>query len=260
MALAKALVEQGITVKGSTTSPEKFDLLSTNGIQPYLVLIDADSESFDPEFFRCDVLVISIPPKFRKGETEGYLPKLKRIIHAVQQHQITKVIYTCSTGVYGDHNSEINELTDPAPDTEASRILLEAEKLLASQPFFKTAILRFGGLVGPGRHPGRFFAGKKDVPNGLAPVNLIHLDDCVGISMAIIQQDAFSYVFNACSPHHPQKADFYRQAALQGGFAVPEFTDELRQWKVVNSVNLSAALGYTFVIDNWERSTFYHPL
>ena len=250
MALAKVLVELGITVKGSTTSAEKFEVLSTNGIQPYLVQIDADSESFDPEFFECDVLVISITPKFRKGETEGYLPKLKRIIHAIQQHQITKVIYTSSTGIYGDHNGEVNELTDPAPDTESGRILLEAEKLLASQPSFKTTILRFGGLVGPGRHPGRFFSGKKDIPNGKAPVNLIHLNDCVGISMAIIQQNAFGYVFNACSPHHPSKADFYKSAALLGGFVVPEFVDELKQWKIVNSANLSAFLGYKFVIGN----------
>jgi hypothetical protein len=74
--------------------------------------------------------------------------------------------------------------------------------------------------------------------------------------MAIIQQGAFGYLFNACSSHHPQKADFYRQAALQGGFDIPEFVDELKQWKVVDGVNLTSVLDYTFVISNWGNSTF----
>jgi nucleoside-diphosphate-sugar epimerase len=251
MALGKALVKQGFAVKGSTTSSEKMKFLSDARLLPYLVQIGADTEHFDPEFFQCDVLVISIPPRFRKGETADYLPKIRTIIKAIEKHGISKVIYISSTGVYGDHNCEVNELSDPAPDTESGRVLLEAEKILQSHTSFKTTILRFGGLVGPERHPGRFFAGKKDIPNGKAPVNLIHLDDCVGISIAIIQQNAFGYLFNACSPHHPPKAAFYRQAALQAGLAAPEFIDELTSWKIVNSINIPAVLHYQFVADNW---------
>ncbi len=251
MALGKALLKQGFLVKGSTTSVEKIESLSDEGLLPYLVQISADSEHFDAEFFQCDVLVISIPPRFRKGETADYLPKIRNISKAIEKYGITKVIYINSTGVYGDHNSEVNELSDPAPDTESGKILLEAEKLLQSQASFKTTILRFGGLVGPERHPGRFFAGKKDIPNGRAPVNLIHLHDCVGLSVAIFEQSAFGYVFNACSPHHPPKAAFYRQAALQAGFTAPEFIDELTSWKIVNSINITAVLHYQFVADNW---------
>jgi len=249
LALAKALVKQGITVKGSTTSPGKMELLSVEGIQPYLVEVNASSQSFDPEFFQCDILVISIPPRFRKGETADYLPKINSIIHAVKQAGITQVIYTSSTGVYGDHNSEVNEHTDPLPDTESGKILLEAEKLLQSQTAFKTTILRFGGLIGPGRNPGRFFAGKKDIPNGRAPVNLIHLDDCVSIGLAVIKQDAFGKLFNAVSPDHPEKAKFYAHATLQANLPAPEFLDELNNWKIVNSINIPAVLNYKFKID-----------
>jgi len=251
IALGKALVKQGFAVNGSTTSPEKMKSISDAGLLPYVVQIGTDSEHFDSKFFQCDVLVISIPPRFRKGETADYLPKIRNIIKAIEKYKISKVIYISSTGVYGDHNSEVNELSAPAPDTESGRVLLEAEKIFQSQIAFKTTILRFGGLIGPERHPGRFFAGKKDIPNGKAPVNLIHLDDCVGISIAIIQQNAFGYLFNACSPHHPQKAEFYRQAALQAGLAAPEFIDELTSWKIVNSINIPAVLHYQFVADNW---------
>jgi len=94
LALAKALVKEGVTVKGSTTSTEKMGLLSAEDIQSYLVQVDADRQTFDPEFFQCDILVISIPPRFRQSETADYLPKIKHIIRAIEQARITKVIYT----------------------------------------------------------------------------------------------------------------------------------------------------------------------
>jgi nucleoside-diphosphate-sugar epimerase len=255
-ALAISLIKKGITVKGSATSAEKLSQLADTGIIPYSVQFNADSESFDPEFFQCDILVISIPPKFRKGETAGYLPKIHRIINILLKYQIKKVIYISSTGVYGDHNAEVNEVSDPQPDSESGRLLFEAEKLFQKERAFKTAIIRFAGLVGPGRNPGRFFAGKKDIPNGMAPVNLIHLDDCVGISEAIIEKDAFDYLFNACSPDHPQKAAFYKNAALKANLPVPEFINELLQWKVVNSINLQKVLNYKFKVSDWSGCTF----
>jgi len=250
-ALAQALIQEDVTVKGSTTSQEKLNQLTESGITSYPVQFEANSQNFDPDFFECDVLIISIPPKLKKGEALAYLPKVRRIIQAVLHFNIKKIIYISSTGVYGDHNQTVTELDDPMPDTESGKILLEAEKLFQQEPAFKTTIIRFGGLVGPGRHPGRFFAGKKDIPNGMAPINLIHLDDCIGISMAIIEQNAFGYLFNACSPDHPAKEDFYRDASLKGGFEAPEFVHELTNWKIVDSINLKALLNYEFKVQKW---------
>ncbi|HAP82964.1 MAG TPA: NAD(P)-dependent oxidoreductase, partial [Enterobacteriaceae bacterium] len=41
-------------------------------------------------------------------------------------------------------------------------------------------------LVGPGRHPGRFFAGKSG-PNGNHGVNLVHLEDVVGAISLLLE-------------------------------------------------------------------------
>ncbi|MFI5163456.1 MAG: SDR family oxidoreductase [Sphingobacteriales bacterium] len=250
-AVAVTLIARGISVKGSATSPDKVAPLFSLGILPYVVQFDADNQTFDPAFFECDVLIISIPPKFSEGDE--YLPKLQRIIQTIPQSQVEKVIYISSTGVYGDYNGEVNELDDPQPNTPSGEILLQAEKLFQAETAFKTTIIRFGGLVGTGRDPGRFFAGKTAIPNGLAPVNLVHLADCIGITGAIINHDAFGYLFNACSPHHPRKADFYREASSGSELPLPEFIDELDSWKLVNSINSARILNYQFkssLLDN----------
>jgi len=253
-ALAIELLQKGIIVKGSATSAEKLDALKDIGISPSAVQANVDRVNYDADFFKCDVLVISIPPGLKKGEGSAYLPKLRHIIQVIRGNNIQKVIYISSTGVYGDHNKTVNENDDP--DSESGKILSEAEGLFRSENNFKTTIIRFAGLVGPGRHPGRFFASKKDIPNGLAPVNMIHLDDCVGIGSAVIEQDTFGYLFNACSPDHPAKEDFYKDTSLKGGYEPPQFIHELKAWKVIESVNLKPILNYTFKIQNWKDCTF----
>jgi nucleoside-diphosphate-sugar epimerase len=256
-ALAAALLKKGIIVKASATSTSGLEHLHTIGVQPpYIIKFNADSEAIDPHFFDCDIMVVSISPKLKSGEGESYRHKIQRIIKTCVQYQVKKVIYISSTGVYGEHNSEVNELNEPKPDTRSGAVLLEAESLFQKELAFKTTIIRFGGLIGPGRHPGRFFAGKNNIPNGLAPVNLIHQLDCVAITMAVIGRDVFDYLFNAVSPDHPAKSDYYREMADMAGLPLPEFVSELKSWKIVNSINLSKILGYEFSHQHLKEYTF----
>jgi nucleoside-diphosphate-sugar epimerase len=255
-ALAKILIQKSVTVKGSTTSQEKLSQLNESGIIPFVVQFENASQNFDPAFFECDRLIVCIPPKLKKGEVSTYLPKIRRIIQAVLHFNIKKVIYISSTGIYGDHHQKVTELDDPMPDTESGSVLWEAESLFRQEKSFKTTIIRFGGLVGPGRHPGRFYAGKKNIPNGLAPVNLVHLSDCIGITMAIIAQNSFGHLFNACSPDHPAKEVFYTDASIKSGYEAPEFLHELNHWKIIDSTNLKPILNYEFQVQNWSDCSF----
>lgn len=256
LALAKSLLQEDVTVKGSTTSESKLSQLADAGIAPYLIQIDRSAGKTDAEFFDCDLLVVSIPPKIRAGEGAAFLRKINNIIESINKHPIPQVIYISTTGVYGDLAMELNEDSDPQPDTENRKLLLQAEELFQSQANFKTTIVRFGGLVGPGRHPGRFFAGKKDIANGQAPVNLIHQADAVGVVMAIIYKEHFGQVFNGCSPDHPSRSDFYTSVAKHGGFELPEFRDELQGWKIVNSIKVKEMLNYDFKVKDWLNCQF----
>ena len=250
LALAKTLISKGITVKGSTTSAEKLPILTGAGIEAHL--LDLSTQITNAVFFDCDVLIIAIPPKARSEEGASYVPKLQIAIDDINAYGVKKVILISSTGVYSDPNAEVNELTHPQPDAVSGKVLWEAEDLFRQQTNFKTTIIRFGGLIGPGREPGRFFAGKKDIPNGLAPVNMIHLNDCIGVTEAIINQDVFGCTINACTPHHPQKSLFYARAAAKAGLSAPEFIPELNEWKIVSSVNIPQILNYQYRIQNWN--------
>lgn len=251
-ALAVALLGDGIAVKGSVSSPEKLDELSALGIEPYVISLPDGTDQ--PGFFDMDVLVMSIPPKFRKGEGDAFIPKIKSAISAIQRYGVKQVIYTSSTAVYGEGQGTVDELSEPIPDDDQGKLLLEAERLFQNEDSFLTTIIRYGGLIGPGRHPGRFFAGKKDIPNGQGAVNLVHLDDTVGITQSIIAQNKWGMVFNACSPDHTTRPGFYARATQLIGLELPQFNDELLSNKRVNSINTNQLLNYQFKYDNWAEA------
>jgi nucleoside-diphosphate-sugar epimerase len=129
----KLLLPRAYKVNGSTTSAGKLETLSEAGIKPFLIDLSVDDAAYDAEFFTCDVLVIAIPPKSRAGEGAEYVPKLQRVINAINQNKAQKVIFISSTGVYADLNMEVNELTDPQPDTVSGKILYGAEELFRQQ-------------------------------------------------------------------------------------------------------------------------------
>jgi nucleoside-diphosphate-sugar epimerase len=62
-----------------------------------------------------------------------------------------RVIFTSSTGVYGqDDGSWVDETSPTEPTSFTGRAMLDAERVLAESPFPGTAV-RLGGIYGPGR-------------------------------------------------------------------------------------------------------------
>jgi nucleoside-diphosphate-sugar epimerase len=245
LALAKKLVSLNYTVKGSTTSKDKLAILQAENIQPYLINFTADAIVAEEAFFEADTLFICIPPKRNSTELLDYPQKIKSIL-AASKDKAKHVVLISSTSVYTDENKAVNENSETKPDTDSGRVVLAAEILFKELFPENCTIIRFAGLIGPDRNPGRFFAGKSNVPNGLAPVNLIHQTDAVGIAVKILEKQAFGRTYNACSPKHPAKMDFYTRAAKSTGLAEPNFIAEKKDWKIVESLNVPEFLGYEF--------------
>jgi nucleoside-diphosphate-sugar epimerase len=245
-ALGKSLLQKGYIVKGSTGTNNRYNELEFTGIQPYFIQIEPDSVVIDYfSFFNTDVLIIAIPPKRVENITDIFPGQIKKIIELIRQMKIPKVLFVSSTSVYESTSKEVREGDEGESEKPGGRAIAKAEKILFAENSFQTTVVRFGGLIGANRNPGRFLAGKKNVPAN-TPVNLIHRDDCVSILSQIIEKDIWSEVFNACSPVHPTKKEFYSKAAEVSDLPAPEFINAQENYKIINSDKLVQRLGYTF--------------
>jgi len=247
--LGAALVQQGYAVKGSVTQHERMALLAEKGIVPFEVMItDKEIIATDMKgFLQSDILIINIPPSRRPDILLYHQAQMTLLVEQIKSSSVKHVLFVSSTSVYPDVNGEVYEHEVAPPAKDSGKALLAVEKLLRTSIEFMTTVVRFAGLIGYDRLPGRFLAGKKDVENGDAPINVIHQDDCVALMIGIIKQQAWGDVFNACADEHPRRRDFYTKAALNAGLEPPTFaltTDP--HFKIIIADKIKQRLDYTF--------------
>ncbi len=252
--LAKALLKNGFSVNGSTTSVEKLSMLENAGIQHFLIFLESYTVSAEIETFldSSKTLIIDIPPKLRGNSNENFVAKIEALIPFIEKATIENVLFVSSTSVYGKTNGAVTEATFPEPDTESGKQLLLAESLLQNNKSFKTTVLRFGGLIGENRHPVKFLAGRKNLENPDAPINLIHQEDCIGIILKIIETNSWNQTFNAVAPFHPTRKEYYTQKAKELNLDLPEFEEsELSNRKIISNTKVEEILNYTFTKTNF---------
>lgn len=246
--LAQSLLEKGFSVKGSTTSIEKISVLQKNGILPFQIAISETKIEGEIDSFLDDseILIIDIPPKLRGDAKENFVSKIQTLVPFIEKSLVKKVLFVSSTSVYSEDNSTISEENIPHPNSESGKQLLEVERLLQSNPNFKTTVVRFGGLIGKDRHPVKFLAGKKAVENPDAPINMIHQEDCIGIIEKIIELNCWQETFNAVAPFHPTRKEYYSQKAMELGLPLPEFDENPSVGKLISSEKVATLLNYHF--------------
>lgn len=248
--LGQTLAAAGYTVKGSTTTPDKIPSLEEAGIIPFLIKAGDQLEGDNlRDFFQTDLLIVNIPPGGRRDPQveEVYPRKVKAIVEMAMRLEVPELIFISSTGVYGNENTTLDESAALDPATASGRALVVIERYLQLLRRPRSTVLRMGGLVGGDRKPGRFLAGKKDIPNGEAPVNLVHLDDCIGLIQALIRQEAFGHTLNVVADEHPTRAAFYTAQAAKEGLEAPTFRSNRElAYKVVSNGQAKSLLNYTF--------------
>lgn len=244
--LAEKLVTMGYQVKGSTTTPGKKAVLQEKGIQPFFLSFPENMPKTElQEFLTAEVLVINLPPSRSSYEASTYEQLLATVLEA-RSTTLKAILFVSSTSVYPDLNREVFE-EEALASPEATSLMLRCEYLVQQVPKVTSTIVRFGGLMGGNRHPGRFLAGKTAVPNPTGPVNMIHLADCVALITEILRQQKWGYTFNACAPVHPSREEFYTVAAQQLGLVPPVFShQEKTSFKLINSDYLQKKLHYSF--------------
>ncbi|MCF6226403.1 MAG: hypothetical protein L3J22_08920 [Xanthomonadales bacterium] len=234
--LAEHFVSMGMHVKASTTSKSRLQQLRSLRIEPYILDIGRLPEKHQ-DFLKANVLIINIPSK----NIEGFCD----LVSIIENSEIKKVLFVSSTSVYKNDNKTLYEADDkdlsPSP-------LLSIENLFRESTSFKTTIVRFAGLIGYNRNPGRFFDKGRLIGNPDAYVNLIHRDDCIEIISQIVAQKAWGETFNCCADTHPTKREYYTQAAKQIGAPVPAFENSAaKSFKIIRNQKVKRVLNYKFL-------------
>ncbi len=214
--LAQSLLQDGHEVFGTTRSEEKKKSLTEVGVNAHIL---ETSHLPHEEVLNADIIILNLPP----------FKDLLQWLKSWNWNLKTKIIFISSTSVYSKHSD-----------------LLEIENWIQSH-FSSRVILRFGGLIGHDRHPGKVLSGRKEIKGPLHPVNLIHRDDCIGFTKCIIEKNITNEIFDVVSDEHSLRSEFYTEYCLRKKIAKPEFDEtDLSQGKLISNEKMSALYQLTF--------------
>ncbi|SHM52944.1 Nucleoside-diphosphate-sugar epimerase [Cyclobacterium lianum] len=243
--LARELQQQGHQVRGTSTSREKCDSLNTAGICCFQFVLAPYPKLPVPEaLFDADLLLINIPPSTRTKPADFHPKQINQLKNLITEHQISKILYVSATSVYPSENQLARESTVLSLANTGNPSLLNAENLLWKKKGYDLTVIRFGGLLGDDRIPGKYFSGKENVA-GHPPVNYIHRRDAVRAVSWILDKDLWNETYNIVSPEHPSKKEVFEKNAAECGFPPPvSYESPARQkWKKIGT-------------EKWEKTGF----
>lgn len=217
------LLEKSWKVRGSTTSSEKQEKLAKKGIESVRFSLSPHPEGVGfNALFQSEVLVVNIPPRTRSGNGAFHLEQIKYLRGLIANSPIQKVIFVSSTGVYPEVTSDEKYSEDFTLSLEntGNDTLFRAEQLMNKDRNFDLTIIRFGGLLGDDRIPGKYFSRKENVA-GHTRVNFIHRNDAVRMLTWVIEHELWNETFNGVAPVHPLRKEIYEKNAAELGIAPP---------------------------------------
>jgi nucleoside-diphosphate-sugar epimerase len=219
--LAKACLEQGIRVVGTTRCALREKELNTLGIQA--VLADSPEMLSDVILASCEAVLDSIPlersgQKFRAGQV-NWIPKL---VHRLQQ--VKWIGYLSSTGVYGDADGAwVDESWPCKPGS-----LRGKQRLIAEDTWLNSGlpveVFRLAGIYGPDRNIiSRLKAGQYKAVNWNPPhfSSRIHVDDIVAALLAAMNKPKVGRIMNLADDDPLPHIDYVNELAQIIGAPAP---------------------------------------
>lgn len=230
-ACAAYLLEHNYELKITKRNIDNSDL-------PYPVFAWKLGDDF-PAAAASKIIIISI------AESENNYENYIKLYKNLESLAVEKVIFISSTSIYNNAEGEVDETFDIS--TVTTSVALK-EKTLQSTPL-KTVILRLSGLVGPGRNPARFLAGKTNVANPNNKINLVHQFDVVRIIEQCILLDV-NGIFNVCSSNHPTRKEFYTKVCLHENLNPPVFATDTEPVRWVSNEKSKYDLNFEYKYDD----------
>lgn len=232
--LAQTLAASGMQVKVATRSASRQSTIQQQLPGEAVYRVDIAARQPITAFLQSDCLIINI--------THKVIADFQWLLGQIRQSPVRHVLFVSSTSVYPSLNRSVAE--DEGAENPDSP-LWQIEQLFRQQPDLATTIVRFGGLIDSRRHPGRFFREGKTLRQPDARVNLIHLDDCIGVITTVLEKQAWGEVFNAVADSHPPKKMFYQEMAARAGLPSPaSATPATASFKIISNHKIKTQLGY----------------
>jgi nucleoside-diphosphate-sugar epimerase len=185
---------------------------------------DADALAVVPDV---DALVFTASSGGRGADAarDVYVGGLRTAVDAFagRDEPPDRLVYTSSTGVYGDHDGDwVDETTRIEPTTEKTRVLAEAERVAreyATDRGLDGTVARFAGLYGPDRYRlERYLEG----PVTAGYLNMIHRDDAAGAVAFCLEEPVDEEVVLVVDDEPVDKWSFADWLADQCGVERPQ--------------------------------------
>lgn len=221
--LGLAFMKKGYTVKGSTTHSEKQQLLQSKGLDALRFSLNPHPEGAGfNALFQSEILVVNIPPRARSGNGAFHLEQIKYLKSLLANSAVKKVLFVSSTGIYPDQPIP-EKYTEDLPinlENTGNETIFRAEEMMGKVRNYDLTLVRFGGLMGEDRIPGKYFSGKENVA-GHTRVNFIHRQDAVRLLVWIVENELWNEIYNGSAPQHPLRRDIYEKLSKETGIAPP---------------------------------------
>ncbi|MDX1392006.1 MAG: hypothetical protein R3241_06490 [Rheinheimera sp.] len=190
-----------------------------------------------------DAIVICAIAPGKQSQAGQYEKACSELSALIQRAKSRGVIHFSSSGIYTGLEHNVDETARLQPDTPRVQTLVAAEQALMQTQCCIT--LRLAGLMGPGRHPGRF-AGGKTLPNPHGSVNMVHAADVIAAVAVLLQQTDYSNaIYNLSCPAVVTRQVFYAEAARQAGTVI-EFSAQPEQSRWVNPQKFIRQFGFNY--------------
>jgi nucleoside-diphosphate-sugar epimerase len=241
--LGQQLVEQGYKVVGTTRNVEKIPQLASTNLEAFYWNSREENPVLVEEIVSDTAYCILNFPPGKVNYIQEYGEHL--LFAAKQFSEKTQFIFVSTTGVYPEYIVDAKEDSFTWEENANTNHLAYAEQILHTYLQDRLTIIRMAGLIGPNRHPAKFFAGRTDIANGNQPVNLIEQNDSIQIILHVLSKNYWGKIVNACASQHPTRNEYYTESCRKFGFELPQFIEE-GEGKIVNNEKSIVELGMRY--------------
>jgi nucleoside-diphosphate-sugar epimerase len=173
-------------------------------------------------------VLLAANPGLRGGGDGNRVAAMAALLH--RHLPAARVVYTGSTGIYGDANGAYVDESGPLATDPRAAGLAAIEAAVLRHP--RALVLRVAGITGPGRTRSleRLRAGGPIVVEGdpQRPFSIIDERDLADICVRALGGALGTGILNCASPERLSVADYYRAIARRAGLPEPDICSDRR--------------------------------